>query len=182
MMINLPCLKGSCPNFLRPIYHTLSASQAPKQGPCPMVNTDAGYSSCFFCSIVTDLHSSIMLLIYSVDAIPLQIPVSLLADVVRFRSHRLRVSVPEPCPVSNSNYHRLDRVLKVLTALFFMLLLRLMQLLAVWYPLTFFAYHSLFLSSGWYILLLISCRLSLSGTASFSAGCQPVLCNIYAIL
>ena len=64
MMMNLPCLKGSCPNFLRPIYHTLSASQAPKQGPCPMVNTDADYSSCFFCSIVTDLHSSIMVLIY----------------------------------------------------------------------------------------------------------------------
>ena len=115
MMMNLPCLKGSCPNFLRPIYHTLSASQAPKQGPGPMVNTDAGYSSCFFCSIVTDLHSSIMVLIYSVDAIPLQIPVSLLADVVRFRPHHLRVSVPEPCPVSNSDYHRLDRVLEVFT-------------------------------------------------------------------
>ena len=80
-----------------------------------MVNTDAGYSSCFFCSIVTDLHSSIMVLIYSVDAIPLQIPVSLLADVVRFRPHRLRVSVPEPCPVSNLDYHRLDRVLEVFT-------------------------------------------------------------------
>lgn len=115
MMMNLPCLKGSCPNSLRPIYHTMSASQAPKQGPCPMVNTDAGYSSCFFCSIVTDLHSSIMVLIYSVDAIPLQIPVSLLADVVRFRPHRLRVSVPEPCPVSNSDHHRLDRVLEVFT-------------------------------------------------------------------
>ena len=109
----------------------MSASQAPKQGPCPMVNTDAGYSSCFFCSIVTDLHSSIMVLIHSVDAIPLQIPVSLLADVVRFRPHRLRVSVPEPCPVSNSDYHKLDRVLEVLTVLLFMLLLRLMQLLAV---------------------------------------------------
>ena len=147
-----------------------------------MVNTDAGYSSCFFCSIVTDLHSSVMVLIYSVDAIPLQIPVSLLADGVRFRPHCLRVSVPEPCPVSNSDYHRLDRVLKVLTVLLFMLLLRLMQLLAVWCPLTFFADHSLFLSSGWCILLLISCRLSLSGTASFSAGCQPVLCNIHAVL
>ena len=111
MMMNLPCLKGSCPNFLRPIYHTLSASQAPKQGPCPMVNTDADYSSCFFCSIVTDLHSSIMVLIYSVDAIPLQIPVSLLADVVRFRPHRLRVSVPEPCPVSDASHQLLDRVL-----------------------------------------------------------------------
>lgn len=115
MMMNLPCPKGSCPNFLHPIYHTLSASQAPKQGPGPMVNTDAGYSSCFFCLIVTDLHSSIMVLIYSVDAIPLQIPVSLLTDVVRFRPHRLRVSVPEPCPVSNSDHHRLDRVLEVFT-------------------------------------------------------------------
>ena len=80
-----------------------------------MVNTDAGYSSCFFGLIVTDLHSSIMVLIYSVDTIPLQIPVSLLADVVRFRPHRLRVSVPEPCPVSNSDHHRLDRVLEVFT-------------------------------------------------------------------
>ena len=115
MMMNLPCPKGSCPNFLHPIYHTLSASQAPKQGPGPMVNTEAGYSSCFFCLIVTDLHSSIMVLIYSVDTIPLQIPVSLLADVVRFRPHRLRVSVPEPCPVSNSDHHRLDRVLELFT-------------------------------------------------------------------
>lgn len=115
MMMNLPCLRGSYPNFLRSTYHTLSASQAPKQGPGPMVNTDAGYSSCFFCLIVTDLHSSIMVLIYSVDTIPLQIPVSLLADVVRFRPHRLRVSVPEPCPVSNSDHHRLDRVLEVFT-------------------------------------------------------------------
>ena len=130
-MTNLPCLKGSCSNFLRLIYHTLSASQAPKQGPCPMVNTDTGYISCFFCSIVTDLHSSIMVLIYSVDAIPLQIPVSLLTDVVRFRPHRLRVSIPEPCPVSNSDYYSLDRVLEALTVLLFMLLLRLMQLLAV---------------------------------------------------
>ena len=120
MMMNLPCLKGSCPNSLRPIYHTMSASQAPKQGPCPMVNTDAGYSSCFFCSIVTDLHSSIMVLIYSVDAIPLQIPVSLLADVVRFRPHRLRVSVPEPCPVSDAFHQPLDRVLELLL-LFYLL-------------------------------------------------------------
>ena len=85
----------------------------------------------FLCLIVTDLHSSIMVLIYSVDAIPLQIPVSLLTDVVRFRPHRLRVSIPEPCPVSNSDYYSLDRVLEALTVLLFMLLLRLMQLLAV---------------------------------------------------
>ena len=68
----------------------------------------------FFCSIVTDLHSSIMVLIYSVDAIPLQIPVSLLTDVVRFRPHRLRVSIPEPCPVSDAFHQPLDRVLDLL--------------------------------------------------------------------
>ena len=82
-----------------------------------MVNTDADYSSCFFCSIVTDLHSSIMVLIYSVDAIPLQIPVSLLADVVRFRPHHLRVSVPEPCPVSDASHRSLDRVLECVTCI-----------------------------------------------------------------
>ena len=66
----------------------------------------------FFCSIVTDLHSSIMVLIYSVDAIPLQIPVSLLADVVRFRPHRLRVSVPEPFPASDAYHQNLGRALE----------------------------------------------------------------------
>ena len=35
MMMNLPCLRRSCPNFLRPIYHTLSASQAPRRGRAP---------------------------------------------------------------------------------------------------------------------------------------------------
>ena len=121
MMMNLPCLKGSCPNFLRPIYHTLSASQAPKQGPCPMVNTDADYSSCFFCSIVTDLHSSIMVLIYSVDATPLQPSVGLCADVVHFTlPSDLRVSFPEPCPVSNAFHQPLDRVLELLL-LFYLL-------------------------------------------------------------
>lgn len=136
----------------------------------------------FFCSIVTDLHSSIMVLIYSVDAIPLQIPVSLLADVVRFRPHRLRVSVPEPCPVSNSDYHRLDRVLEVFTVFALYAAFAANAAFGRLMSFNIFADHSLFLSSGWCILLLISCRLSLSGTASFSAGCQPVLCNIHAIL
>ena len=123
MMMNLPCLRGSCPNFLRSIYHSLSASQAPKRGHAPRKKTMPATALVFFCSIVTDLHSSIMVLIYSVDAIPLQIPVSLLADVVRFRPHRLRVSVPEPCPVSDVCHQSLDRVLDrfAYCLLFFML-------------------------------------------------------------
>ena len=39
MMMNLPCLRGSCPNFLRSIYHSLSASQAPKRGHAPRKKT-----------------------------------------------------------------------------------------------------------------------------------------------
>ena len=76
-----------------------------------------------FCLILTDLYSSVVVLNDSVDAIPLQIPVSLLADVVRFRPHRLRVSVPEPCPVSDVCHQSLDRVLDrfAYCLLFFML-------------------------------------------------------------
>ena len=131
MMMNLPCLKGSCPNFLRPIYHTLSASQAPKQGPCPMVNTDADYSSCFFCSIVTDLHSSIMVLIYSVDAIPLWLTVGLLQ----------MQSVPDSIIYGFLFQNPVQSPIRIITDstefwkyslfLLFMLLLLLMQLLTV---------------------------------------------------
>lgn len=39
MMMNFPCLRGSCPNFLRSIYHSLSASQAPKRGHAPRKKT-----------------------------------------------------------------------------------------------------------------------------------------------
>ena len=113
MMMNLPCLKGSCPNFLRPIYHTLSASQTPKRGHAPRKKTMPA-TALVLCLIVTDRHSPVVVLIYSVDAIPLQIPVSLLADVVRFRPHRLRVSVPEPCPVSDAFHQPLDRILDLI--------------------------------------------------------------------
>ena len=58
MMMNLPCLMASCANFLRPIYHTLNASQAPKRG-MPHEKTAAGYSSCFYVwLILTCIHLS----------------------------------------------------------------------------------------------------------------------------
>ena len=131
MMMNLPCLKGSCPNFLRPIYHTLSASQAPKQGPCPMVNTDADYSSCFFCSIVTDLHSSIMVLIYSVDAIPLRLTVGLLQmqSVLDSIVYGFLFQNPVQSPIRIITDS--TEFWKYSLFLLFMLLLLLMQLLTV---------------------------------------------------
>ena len=76
-MMNLPCLKESCPNFLRPIYHTLSASQAPKRGHAPRKNR-CRLQLLFLCLIVTDLYLPVVVLIYSVDAIPSQVFVSLL--------------------------------------------------------------------------------------------------------
>lgn len=69
MMMNLPCLRGSCPNFLRPIYHTLSASQAPKRGLAPRKKPMPA-TALVLCLIVTDRHSPVVVLIYSVDAIP----------------------------------------------------------------------------------------------------------------
>lgn len=56
----------------------------------------------FLCLIVTDLLFTAMVLICSVDAIPLQHSVGLFVDVVNLRLHRLQASGPKPCTVSNS--------------------------------------------------------------------------------
>ena len=75
--MNLPCLRGSYPNFLRSTYHTLSASQAPRRGHAPRI-IPMPATALVFCLIVTDLHSPVVVLIYSVDAIPLWLTVGLL--------------------------------------------------------------------------------------------------------
>ena len=89
MIMNLPCLRGSCPNFLRSIYHSLSASQAPKRGACPTEKKRCRLQLLFLCLIVTDLHSPVVVLIYSVDAIPSQVLVGLFADAVRSGLHTI---------------------------------------------------------------------------------------------
>lgn len=109
MMMNLPCLRGSCPNFLRPIYHTLSASQTPRRGHAPrkkpmpataLVFMFDCYWPAFTCR-GTDLLSGRYTSTVSCWSF---------ADAVRFGLHRLRVSVPEPCPVSDFFHQPLDRV------------------------------------------------------------------------
>ena len=101
MMMNLPCLRESCPNFLRPIYHTLSASQAHKRGLAPrkipmpataLVFMFDCYRPAFTCR-GTDLLSGRYTI--SGSCWPF-------ADAVRSGLHHLRVSVPEPCPVSDA--------------------------------------------------------------------------------
>lgn len=110
MMMNLPCLRGSCPNFLRPIYHTLSAGQTPKRGLAPrkrpmpataLVFMFDCYRPAFTCH-GTDLLSGRFTI--SGSCWPF-------ADAVRSGLHHLRVSVPEPCPVSDASHQPLDRVL-----------------------------------------------------------------------
>ena len=120
MMMNLPCLRGSYPNFLRSTYHTLSASQAPRRGHAPW-KIPLPATALVFLFDCSDLRSTVMILIYSVDATPLQPSVGLCADVVHFTlPSDLRVSFPEPCPVSDAFHQPLDRVLELLL-LFYLL-------------------------------------------------------------
>ena len=110
MMMNLPCLRGSCPNFLRPIYHTLSACQAPRRGRAPRkkpMSTTAlvfmfdCYWPAFTCRGTDLLSGRYTTMAYCWS----------FADAVRSGLHHLRVSVPEPCPVSDASHQLLDRVL-----------------------------------------------------------------------
>ena len=48
MMVNLPCLKGSCPNFLRPTCPYTECLPSFLTGSCPTERTTASYSSCFY--------------------------------------------------------------------------------------------------------------------------------------
>ena len=173
MMMNLPCLRGSCPNFLRPIYHTLSASQAPKRGHAPRKKPMPATARVFmfdcywpaFTCRGTDLLSGRYTI--SDSCWPF-------ADAVRSGLHHLRVSVPEPCPVSDVFLQPLDRVLDLLL-LFTMLPLVHVKPLVVWYLPTVSADHKLSLSLGSCKSPSVSCRLSQPVTASFSADYWFVL-------
>ena len=181
MMMNLPCLRGSCPNFLRSIYHSLSASQAPKRGHAPRKKTMPATALVFmfdcywpaFTCRGTDLLSGRYTI--SGSCWPF-------ADAVRSGLHHLRVSIPEPCPVSDASHQQLDRVLECVTyiSLFPMLPSVPVLLPGVWYLSTVSADHKLSLSSGLCKSPSVSCRLSQPVTASFSVdGCFG-LCNTHA--
>lgn len=117
MMMNLPCLRGSSPNFLRPIYHTLSASQAPGRGLAPRKKPMPATALVFmfdcywptFTSRGTDLLSGRYTTTVSCWSF---------ADAAPFGLHRLWVSVPEPCPVYDAFCQTLDKVLDYVTCSF----------------------------------------------------------------
>ena len=68
MMVNLPCLKGSCPNFLRPTCPYTECLLSFLTGSCPTESTTASYSSCLYLDF-TDLPFRTGYG-YSVDALP----------------------------------------------------------------------------------------------------------------
>ena len=146
-----------------------------------------GYNRCrlqllFFCLIVTDLHSPVVVLIYSVDAIPLRFPVSLLlmqsiSDSIVY-GFLLQNPVQSPIPSISCST----------------------EFWIVCYLYTFASYaaigacadtgclisfisfpdHKLSRFSERYKSPLGSCRLSQPVTASFSVDCCFGLCNTHA--
>lgn len=99
MMMNLPCLWGSCPNFLRPIYSYTECQPSSKTGSVPHGKIRCWLQLLFFHLIISDhafpypgtvllqrtlCHDKFML-------------ASLLMQL-SFKLHLERVSYPEPCP------------------------------------------------------------------------------------
>ena len=104
MMLNLPCLMVSCTNFLRP---TCSYTECPLSflsnhkfltGSCPTEWTTVSYSSCLYL-ILTDLLLSSRKLIFSGRSLLFHRLVLLVMQCI---SHSIRVSYPEPCPISDT--------------------------------------------------------------------------------
>ena len=94
MMMNLPCLRGSCPNFLRPIYHTPSASQAPRRGHAPRKKTmPATALVCFYCYWPSFAAGTLFS-----GRLPCFISWSWCWCSALHTPSGLRVSFPKPCP------------------------------------------------------------------------------------
>lgn len=101
MMVNLPCLMGSCPNFLR---STCSYTECPLSfltGSCPTERTTAGYSSCLYLDF-TDLSIPQGTDIPWTPTPPHS--AGLCDDTVPvWSTPSLPGFFPEPCPVSGSS-------------------------------------------------------------------------------
>ena len=67
MVVNRPCLMGSCPNFLRSTYSYTECQLSFQTGSCPTERTTASYSSCLI--LISWLYPQAFLLI-SVDTYP----------------------------------------------------------------------------------------------------------------
>ena len=165
MMVNLPCLKGSCPNFLRPTCPYTECLPSLQTGSCPTETTTTSYSSCFYFDF-TDL-------LFPQGTVfrrrfPLPQPAGHCDDAVRFALHRYRVTFQNPArfqfPLEPGRV--LDK--SVFVDWFYVMLQPLPDFQGAWCPLTSFSDHRLFRSLGLQKWFSEVYKLSLSATASFS--------------
>ena len=99
MMVNLPCLKGSCPNFLRPTCSYTECQLSFLTGSCPTERTTASYSSCLYLILPTALFHLVRILRGRFTWL---LSVGLCADAVPLALHRYRVSFQNPARFQNT--------------------------------------------------------------------------------
>lgn len=97
-MVNLPCLKGSCPNFLRPTCSYTECQLSFLTGSCPTERISASYSSCLYLILLPSLFHKV--LIFSGRFTSFH-SVGLGADAVLAALHRYRVSFQNPARFQN---------------------------------------------------------------------------------
>lgn len=99
-MVNLPCLKGSCPNFLRPTCSYTECQLSFQTGSCPTERTTASYSSCLYLILLTSLFTRYCTIQW------MRYLVSLGWFCCRcstFRTPSFSGFFPEPCSISESS-------------------------------------------------------------------------------
>ena len=97
MMVNLPCLMGSGPNFLRSTCSYTECQLSFQTGSCPTERTSASYSSCL---ILISWPCPQACLLISVDAYPC---CAAGHCVMKYSLHYIDNNgflFPEPCPAS----------------------------------------------------------------------------------
>ena len=94
MMVNLPCLKGSCPNFLRPTYSYTECQLSFRTGSCPTEKITASYSSCLYLILLTSLIFKELIFR---GRYTLLLAVGLVADGVNIVTSSWSGYFPEPC-------------------------------------------------------------------------------------
>lgn len=146
MMVNLPCLKGSCPNFLRPTCSYTECRLSFLTGSCPTERTTASSSSCLYLILLAALLPKALVFC---GCSALARPVGLVADAVLGALRRYRVSFQNPARLQNPLEP--SKALEMLSYLPAFLMLPLLSPgPPALCPLSSFSDHTPFLWSGLY--------------------------------
>lgn len=97
MMVNLPCLMESCPNFLRPTCSSTECWISFPTGSCPTERTPPSYSSCLYLISLTGLLYKVLIISGRYTLLHC---VGHMVDAV-FLLHRYRVSLQNPAHAQN---------------------------------------------------------------------------------